>query len=217
MSLDSLHVEPKRIRTAMILHIPVLFALAMPWTSRVSASPYAQLQTPPQSSSLIPLSRQNPRVQSPSNFSVPFNNIICYNSDHGRQPITVDTCRPTLTVLRQFPTYRTVQRFKENKEPRLPNTPPYVINPDGTNCAIEISARLDEIEEKFSFEQARTLATTILEDCASPGYGGQTPIGLLRNGWWVKVVGFDPDDPDIDDAGRFGALRSGHTTLVATS
>ncbi|KAL2053030.1 hypothetical protein ABVK25_006667 [Lepraria finkii] len=129
----------------------------------------------------------------PSNLSAPFHNIICYNSGHDRQPINIEICRPTLTILRQFPTYRTVQCFEEHKEPRLPNTPPYVINAGDTTCAIEISSRLDEIEDSFSFEQARTLATTILEECASRGHGGQSTIGLVRNGWWVKVVGFKED------------------------
>ena len=149
----------------------------------------------------------------PSNLSAPFNNILCYNSGHDRQPINIEICRPTLTILRQFPTYRIVQYFKEHKEPRLPNTPPYVINAEDITCAIEISSRLDDIEDRFSFEQARILATTILEECASRGYGGQSTIGLVRSGWWVNVVGFKEGEPEGNSAGLFGALGDGNTTF----
>ncbi|KAK3174133.1 hypothetical protein OEA41_001377 [Lepraria neglecta] len=195
--------------------------LATLWINRVSASPHAQLQVPRQPPSLNDLSRPAPEAplplnvsaSIPSNLSAPFNNILCYNSGHDRQPINIEICRPTLTILRQFPTYRTVQYFKEHKEPRLPNTPPYVINAEDTTCAIEISSRLDDIEDRFSFEQARILATTILEECASRGYGGQSTIGLVRSGWWVKVVGFKEDEPEGNSAGVFGALGIGNTTF----
>ena len=39
------------------------------------------------------------------------------------------------------------------------------------------------------------MATEILEECSAveKGFGGQATIGVLRNAWWVKVVGYEDE------------------------
>ena len=81
--------------------------------------------------------------------------------------------------------------------PRDPTKPPYIIHHELSDCAIHIAASNPAIEDRFSFEQARALATDILETCKDQdGRGGSAPIGRGL-GWRVTVIGykFSPNPP----------------------
>lgn len=119
------------------------------------------------------------------------NEIKCYTPGDGREPTTVDDCRPVLKFLRTLPNYRKVQDFMEDRSPKQPSKPPYIWHTEDSNCAIQIASGNPLAVDWFSFEEARALATEILEACqAHGGLGGYAPIGEYRTGWDVKVVGY---------------------------
>ncbi|KAL9628658.1 MAG: hypothetical protein Q9164_007187 [Protoblastenia rupestris] len=94
--------------------------------------------------------------------------------------------------MRTFPNYRLVQEFQVNKKPKIPFSPPWGLLNRGATCEIQLSHFGDErMSDKFSFEQIRSLATDIIEDCQPPrgaGVGGWSEIGNQK-GWVVKVRG----------------------------
>ena len=157
---------------------------------------------------------------SPSNntstppLSPPIGAIECFQSEHGRQPTDVNGCRPTLNYIRSFPNYRLIQDFMEDRYPKLPSKPPYAVHHVHSNCAVQIASGSPYTIDDFSFEQARALATEILELCLDHGgHGGFAPIGH-GVGWRVAVIGWKlpPDPPD-----RIGPLEeeiSNNETLV---
>ena len=196
----------------VIFHNSILIVLVILWTNRVSASPYPQLPVTSDQLSATPPSRIAPKVTVPLSLSTsspsrpstslsltgPSKNYLCYDASHGTHPITIEACRKTLAILRQFPNYRNPQEFKEGRLPALPGgiTPPYLISAEDTTCELVIEARLSGVVEVFSFEQARTLATNIIVDCSSdgnPGYGGESPIGRKLGGWVVRAKGSKVD------------------------
>lgn len=128
----------------------------------------------------------------------PVGAIECFGSGQGRLSTDVDGCRPTLNYFRTFPKYRVIQDFMEDRYPKLPSKPPYAVHHLNSNCAVQIASGDPLAIDDFSFEQARALATEILEVCQDHGgYGGFAPIGH-GVGWRVSVIGFKhtPDPPD---------------------
>lgn len=186
----------------MPIYISIVLGLAMLWTHRVSASPYAKLQAasqiPPPVNLFLPVFE----APAASNLSSP--SYTCYDPGVTRLPITVEDCRDTLRIIRNFPDYRRVQEFQRNKKPQIPEegrrgfrAPPFVIDAEGTICGLEISDKIYGVVDKFSFAQVRELATDIVEDCNSPGkpgYGGQWSIGENRH-WMIRVFGIKDDPP----------------------
>jgi hypothetical protein len=111
-----------------------------------------------------------------------------------------------------------MQEFKEDRLPNLPGgiTPPLLIGAEDTTCEVVIEARLAGIVEEFSFEQARTLATSIIEECSSegePGYGGESPIGRKLEGWVVRAKGSGVDTSH-NSTRLLGALRADKMPLL---
>ena len=172
----------------------------MLWTHRISASPYAKLQAASQI--LPPVNLSLPVFEAPaaSNLSTP--PYICYEPGSTRLPITVEDCRDTLRIIRNMPDYRRVQEFQRDKKPLIPEvgrrgfrSPPFVVDAEGSICGLEISDKIHDVVDKFSFAQVKELATDIVEECNSPGkggYGGQWPIG--ENGYWmIRIFGIKDD------------------------
>lgn len=99
--------------------------------------------------------------------------ILCFKAAEGRETTSIDGCRLTLNRIRRLPNYRLKQDFQEGRNPREPSKPPYIFHEEGSDCAIQLASGSDTIVDKFSFEQVRSLATDILEDCQTfGGYGG---------------------------------------------
>lgn len=66
---------------------------------------------------------------------------------------------------------------------------------------MEIEAANPSVEDRFSFEQVRGLATDIVEDCQTKGgFGGFASIGVKEGvgGWTVRVIGF------VEEVGEVG-------------
>ena len=214
------------------INYSILIVLAILWTNRVSASPYPQFPVASDQLSLTPLSRIAPKATIPLSLSAPSpsrpstslsltapsKNYLCYDASHGTHPITIEACRKTLAILRQFPNYRNPQEFKEGSFPSLPGgiTPPYLIGAEDSTCDLVIEARFSGIVEEFSFEQARTLATNIIVDCSSdgnPGYGGESPIGRKLGGWLVRAKGPEVDS-SVNSTRLLGIFGVNNTTPV---
>lgn len=139
-----------------------------------------------------------PTNNTSTSLPAPIGAIECFTYEQGREPTNVDGCRPTLNYIRTFPKYRVIQDFMEDRYPKLPFKPPYALHHVHSNCAVQIASESPYIIDDFSFEQARALATEILEVCLNHGgYGGFAPIGH-GVGWRVAVVGWklSPDPPD---------------------
>lgn len=99
--------------------------------------------------------------------------ILCFKAAEGRETTSIDGCRLTLNRIRRLPNYRLKQDFQEGRNPKDPFKPPYIFHEEGSDCAIQLASGSETIVDKFSFEQVRSLATDILEDCqAFGGYGG---------------------------------------------
>ena len=117
-----------------------------------------------------------------------------------------------------MPDYRRVQAFERDKKPVIPiegrrdfSSPPFVIDAEGTICGLEISDTIYGIVDKFSFAQARELATDIVEECNSPGkpgYGGQCRIGA-NDDWKIRIFGIkeDSDDPPMNGTSLAGVVE----------
>ncbi len=197
------HIPKKNpIKGKCPYYISIVFGLAMLWTHRVSASPYAKLQAASQISPPVNLSLPVFEAPAASNVSSP--PYICYTPGVSRLPITVEDCRDTLRIIRNMPDYRRVQEFQRDKKPVIPmegrrgfHAPPFVVDAEGTICGLEISDKIYGVVDRFSFAQVRELATDIVEECNSPGkpgYGGQWPIG--QNGrWMIRIFGIKEDPP----------------------
>lgn len=171
----------------------------------------------PQSSSsdvpqlLIPTNRTTAPPLPPAPIGI----IQCFPSDQSRQATDVDGCRPTLNYFRTFPKYRLIQDFMEGRYPKLPYKPPYAVHQVQSTCAVQIASGNPLTIDDFSFEQARALATEILEVCQDRGgRGGSAPIGH-GVGWRVSVIGFrlPPDPPDR--TGMREGVGFGNITSVA--
>ena len=164
----------------------------------------------PNAKDLRALHRTNPStlsgivLQSPNSTNAPplppgpIGVIECFPANLDRPYTDVEGCRLTLNYLRTFPDYRKIQYFLEGRYPKLPTKPPYAIHHQESTCALRINSHDPRVMDDFSFEQARALATEILEVCKDRGgRGGFAPIGH-GIGWAVTVVGFElpPDPPD---------------------
>lgn len=144
--------------------------------------------------------------------------IFCLKG-HTKRDITVESCRPTLNYLKQFPDYTFRQSFlisapqpgrTSTGTPRLPHIYGGVVMPDGPpfeivtedgDCVIKVQVDNGSgfewgIEGKFSWRDVRATATRIIEHCddVREGQGGLTKIGfperpLRAPGWIVIAVG----------------------------
>ena len=148
---------------------------------------FSKMQT-----SLLPRSNGLPTLLLPNaTFPTPNTAIECFRPSPIRGLTSINGCRPTLNEFRNFPRYRAVQDFLENRWPRKPSEPPYALHHTKSDCLVSISSTDPRTIDRFSFEQIRQLATDILEECCQPetGYGGISPIGK-GIGWVVGVTGF---------------------------
>ena len=190
----------------MALHLFIITAMLYSWISTGSA--YPQSIHPKVSQRTFPPELFNafPQVSVPINDTddplvVPptaIGEIECFHSGQDRPFTNVEGCRPTLNYFRTFPNYRLVQDFMEARYPKLPSKPPYAVHHTRSNCAVQIASTSPLVIDKFSFEQARALATEILEMCEdSGGHGGVAPIGH-GTGWRVAVVGYVLHPHSID-------------------
>ena len=203
----------------MALLLFVIVAVLFGWSITVLAYPQTKDLREAQRTHPRTLSGVLQQISLPTNSTTtppqppaPIGAIICFQHGHGYPPTDVDGCRPTLNYFRTFPNYRRIQDFMEGRYPKLPSKPPYAVHHELSNCAVQIASGDPMIIDDFSFEQARALATEILEVCwDSGGHGGTAPIGHGR-GWQVSVIGFalPPDPPD----GTRLLLSSGNETSV---
>ena len=104
--------------------------------------------------------------------------------------------------------------------PRLPNrdrsTPPYIWHDPETSCRVEIIADNPLLIDKFSFEQARSLATEIVQDCQDMGcFGGESIIGVEKVGWMVRVMGIKLDPGTSNDTTIVKEAGQGNEALAA--
>lgn len=205
----------------MVLQRLFLFPLLLHWSLTAFAYPQAmhlrELQSvyPRISPNIVhQISVPTNSTSTPPLPPSPIGAIECFQSEQGRQPTDVNGCRPTLNYIRTFPNYRLIQDFMEDRYPKLPSKPPYAVHHVHSNCAVQIASGSPYTIDDFSFEQARALATEILEVCLDHGgHGGWAPIGH-GVGWRVGVIGWKlpPDPPD-----RIGPLEevvSRNGTLV---
>lgn len=138
----------------------------------------------------------------PINTTVPLsmsNQIICLAPKPGRRTTTLDGCRPTLNWIRTLPNYRRIQDFLEGWGPKLPTKdgeqkPPFLWHVSRSECAVQVASGSPTLIDHFSFENVRSLATDIIEECKIGGgkgwgFGGIAPIGR-GVGWRVTVSGF---------------------------
>lgn len=157
------------------------------WVSKALTNPlHTPSLTHPFDHLLIP---SNPNLASLNTSTlISPQSIYCYEPLRGRLHTTLDGCRPSLNEIRTFPRYHKKQDFVRERWPKEPHRPPYLVHNEGSDCSIKIDTSDAREAEIFSFEQARQLATDILEECASTGVGGATPIGRAV-GWYVQVIG----------------------------
>ena len=101
---------------------------------------------------------------------------------------------------------------------KRPATPPYMWHDEKTFCTVEIRVNDTRVIDKFSFEQARSLATDILQDCESTGgWGGESIIGEKKEGWYVRTLGIKLDEAAFDGAAMLEGVGQGNGTLMADS
>ena len=82
-----------------------------------------------------------------------------------------------------------------DRYPLTPAKPPFIINVEESDCAIEIACVQPFRDDMFSFEEVRAAAMAVVVDCEENyGYGGWTPVGE-EVGWRVTVLGY------VEDAG----------------
>ena len=196
--------EPTASRSSMVLPNLLITITLLNWGSIILAYPQAKglgvaQRTYPRAVSgvLQQISVPTNNTTTPPLLPAPVGTIECFASGQGRPSTDVDGCRPTLNYFRTFAKYRVIQDFMEDRYPKLPSKPPYAVHHIHSNCAVQIASEDPYTLDTFSFEQARTLATEILEICQDHGgHGGVAPIGH-GIGWRVSVIGFklDPDLP----------------------
>ena len=150
------------------------------------------------------------------------NGITCYEQGEKHAPIKIADCRGLLNNLKSIPGYRRVQPFIERQMPVLPTkrpgTPPYIWHDESTFCTVEIRVNDTRVIDKFSFEQARSLATEILQDCeSSGGWGGESVIGEKQEGWYVRTVGIKLDEAVSGGTAMFEGVDHSNGTLMADS
>ncbi|KAL9044485.1 MAG: hypothetical protein Q9214_002378 [Letrouitia sp. 1 TL-2023] len=121
--------------------------------------------------------------------------ITCHTPSRAATRTTFNECR---AIFRAFtdgimgPQYRVIQRFSWKQQPRYPHTPPYRVNVVHNNCEFNITLANEYIVSDFSFEQAKQLGQTVLQECEDAGhyYGGFAPlIPGSDHGWRVEIGG----------------------------
>lgn len=121
--------------------------------------------------------------------SPPSSAIRCFAPKAGIKSPTVDGCRPTLNEIRTFPRYRVTQYFEDNKWPKEPTTPPFMLHHYQSDCIVRLGTNDPRKTDRFSYYQFREIATEIVESCHDFGsLGGVAPIGR-GVGWTVRVLG----------------------------
>ncbi|KAL9614169.1 MAG: hypothetical protein Q9167_001321 [Letrouitia subvulpina] len=156
-------------------------------------------------------------------------NIICHTPSHEVTHTTFNECR---TIFRAFtnsirdPYYRQIQRFLWKQQPRYPHPPPYRINVAHNNCEFNITLANEFIISEFSFEQAKQLGQTVIQECEDEGhyYGGFAPlIPGWDHGWRVEIGGVPEwrrhrvSVPAIDSAELLKTVRRDTVRAVAVS
>ena len=106
----------------------------------------------------------------------------------------VTGCRPLLTKIRGFEPYRIPQTFQEYKTPVFPFVPPFGFTVKDCTCELRVKATSPRWVDKFSWNDVRTMATDLVENCQPPrgaGEGGWDLIGPKKK-WIVEIVGIEP-------------------------
>lgn len=170
----------------MLIYTPYWSAILVLWIPRIFVVS-------------LPLNTTTPAISSPRT------DHFCFGPGGKRTRINMDACRPLFTYMKTLTNYALEQDFQEHRRPRLsnmdPTTPPYTWWDEGTHCAIRIMVGDPRASDRFSFRQARTLATEVVQDCQdSGGWGGFADIGRDHVGWTVRVMGIQ-DDPEPPMAG----------------
>ena len=149
----------------------------------------------------------NGAVDSERNLSDP-RAFICFDCSPQLPPITFTNCKPTFNAFRAFPSYKLRQVFvkatdEADSRPRHPK-PPYYVQPPNSDCEVILAPRKRDRRAWLSFEEARDVAQSIVQECEDrESYcGGVTPIGRLDDGgpsyvWGVSVKGVTPDPMNI--------------------
>ena len=123
--------------------------------------------------------------------------IRCFDPAPHRSKTNVDGCRPSLNELKQIYKWKVRQVFLEGQKPKIKipsdpvvRAPPFYIHHAESDCMLAIAGE-EGIKDEFSFEDVRSAATEILEECSSdgPGLGGASQLGS-QNGWIISVSGF---------------------------
>ncbi|KAF6225355.1 hypothetical protein HO173_012793 [Letharia columbiana] len=205
----------------MALQSFVTIAILFNWGLAVSAYPQAQDLGEAQKIYPRTVSGDVHQISVPTNSTTapplpppPIGAIECFSSGVDRKATDVDGCRPTLNHFRTFPNYRLIQDFMEGRYPKLPSKPPYAIHQTQSTCAVQIASGDSYTIDDFSFEQARALATEILEVCQDHGgCGGFAPIGH-GVGWKVVVIGFTLPPGPPDRTGLLEEVGSGNGTSM---
>ena len=211
----------------MALQRFIVTAILFNWALKALAYPHAKDLQEVRSIDPWTLSGVIPQLSVPTNSTnapprpprppAPIGVIQCFQQSQSHVHTDVDGCRPTLNYIRTFPNYRRVQDFMEERYPKIPSKPPYAIHHEGSNCALQIASDNPLTIDDFSFEQARALATEILEVCQDRGgRGGFAPIGH-GVGWRVCVIGFKlgPGPPVDTSLLEEVGLRNGTSLPVA--
>lgn len=195
----------------------ILFAWALTISAYPNARKLRQVQRSYPQASAITL--QQPSVPTNDTNAPPLPRtglgaIECFQESSSRRTTDVDGCRPTLNYFRSWPNYRSLQEFREQYNPKLPSKPPYAVHHEHSNCAVQIASNGPNVADDFSFEQARALATEILEVCRDRGgRGGFAPIGQ-RSRWRVTVIGFRLPPGPPDQTNLMVDVGVGNWTLV---
>lgn len=106
---------------------------------------------------------------------------------------TVAGCRPVLNYMKGFANYKLIQPFQEGRCPTIPGDqkPPLLLFAKTATCAIEIASQRKGFVDAFSFEEVRTVATEVVEECQnSGGFGGSGALGRGME-WRVRIIGVD--------------------------
>lgn len=184
-----------KAQTMIILGVLLLCGFLTLCIREAPIQQHAQSRSDQISPDTAMVTRDLPELVLPSNTTSPSLDgssqwrILCFEAAQGRQATSVDGCRPTFNLVRGLPNFRLIQEFQEGKYPKKPYRPPYIFYHNESTCAIQVASGSKTLNDKFSFEQIKTRATDIVEDCqAQGGYGGVAPLGE-DIGWTVKVIG----------------------------
>ncbi|KAI4159735.1 MAG: hypothetical protein LQ342_006350 [Letrouitia transgressa] len=155
--------------------------------------------------------------------------IVCHIPSRAVTRTTFNECR---AIFRAFtngikgPGYRQIQRFSWKQQPRYPHTPPYRVNVAHNNCEFNITLANEYIVSEFSFEQAKQLGQTVIQQCEDAGhyYGGFAPlIPGWDHGWRVEIGGvpewrrYRAGVPTVDSAELSRTTRRETVRAVAIS